>query len=53
VKDPSSGKPFLALYRWQKRKGEWKVTKRFSVRSKKELAGILTTCARLGAQLPE
>jgi len=38
MKDPKSGKRFVALYRWQKSKeGDWKVRKRYSFNSAKDL----------------
>lgn len=41
IEDPKTEKPFLVFYRWQKRKGSWKVTKSFSVRSKKDALKVV------------
>lgn len=37
IEDPSSEKPFLGLYKWQKRGEEWKKTTSFKINSKKDL----------------
>ena len=35
IKDPRTGKPFVSLYRWESRQGEWKTRKSFKFSSEK------------------
>lgn len=41
IKDPRTGDPFIALYRWQSTDSGWKVRKRFSFRRIDEVNSIL------------
>ena len=40
IADPVSGKPFLCLYKWQKRGAEWKRSTSFKINSKRDLQKI-------------
>ena len=35
IRDPRSGDPFISIYRWQKRKGEWKKTSSIKLSTQK------------------
>jgi hypothetical protein len=52
IRDPRTEKPFIGLYRWQKSNGAWKVRKRFSFKSAKDLQNALGAIGRLSDKLP-
>lgn len=51
IRDPRSDKPFIGLYRWQKSESVWKVRKRFSFKTAKELHAALNVIGRLSDKL--
>ena len=53
VDDPWTGKPFVSLYKWQRRQGAWKKTSSFKIHSAKHLAAIVESLSELGLQLGE
>lgn len=38
IKDPKTEKPFLSIYRWQKRNDDWKTVKSFSWKKVKDIS---------------
>lgn len=41
IEDPRNGKPYLALYRWQRRHDEWKKASSFKINSTAQLVEIV------------
>lgn len=52
IADPRSGKPFLGLYRWQNKGGEWKTRSRFLIRKKSDVQSIIGCLETLAGHLP-
>lgn len=53
INEPSSGRPFLALYKWQRRGGEWKKSTSYKINSHKDLAKIRTALDELESVLAQ
>ena len=51
IRDPKSQKPYLALYRWQKRGGDWKKSSSFKINSPEQLAKIMDSLTNLASHL--
>jgi hypothetical protein len=51
IQDPKTQKPYLALYRWQKRAGQWKKSSSFKINSAEHLTKIQGALGELGPQL--
>ena len=51
IKDPVSGKPFIAWYRWQSTDSGWKKRKSFSVRKLSELEALTAATQRFAQAL--
>lgn len=41
IQDPHTSRPYVALYKWQRRNGEWKKASSFKINSHRHLATIL------------
>ena len=52
IKDPRTEKPFLGLYRWQKRDDEWKTRNRFLFRRQKDVKEVCEKLREFSEQLP-
>lgn len=53
IEDPKNGKPFINLYRWQKRGDDWKTRKNFKVNSRKLLLALIGSLEEMGEHLQE
>lgn len=53
IDDPKSEKPFIALYRWQKKDGEWKTRKNFKLRGKRKIAKTIEAIRKLDSKILE
>ena len=47
VEDPTTGRPFIGLYKWQKRNGEWKKASSFKINSAKHAATLIESLLAL------
>lgn len=52
IADPRTGEPFLGLYRWQNKGGDWKTSSRFLIRKKSDLQSIVDCLDKFSAHLP-
>jgi len=41
INDPVSGQPFLSIYRWQLKDGEWKTRKNIGFKTKKQTQKVV------------
>lgn len=51
VSDPRTGKPFVALYRWQSTPNGWKTRKRFSFKKAEEINKAIEILSNYAARL--
>jgi hypothetical protein len=53
IRDPKTKKPFLALYRWERKDGTWRNRKSFVIRDQSSVAKVIAALNELKAKLPQ
>lgn len=52
IRDPKTLKPFLALYRWERKDGTWRNRKSFVIRDQSGVAKVISALNELKTKLP-